>query len=301
MAKLKKWKDGFEKKGLKVNVGKTKVMRCSAETTVVREAGKFPCSICGKGVGRNSILCSGCGKWVHKKCSGVKGRLKPDASYQCGRCKTPRAVTPVGVEWRICELETGVTGECVQEFCYLGDMLGANVGAGDAARVRVGCGWKKFRELSPILMARGASLALKGRIYSACVRSAMIYGSETWPVKVEDTQKLERAERMMVRHMCGVTLKDRKSSQELRERLEIEGVTDIIRRGRLRWFGHVERKKDNDLVKACQRLDITGKRGKGRGKKTWRECVEEDMKVLGVREQDAQGREVWRGVIWETI
>jgi DNA-directed RNA polymerase subunit RPC12/RpoP len=94
MAKLKKWKDGFEKKGLIVNVGKTKVMRCSTETNVVWEAGKFLCSICRKGVGRNSILCSDCGKWVHKKCSGMKGRLEPDASYQCMRCKTPRAVTP---------------------------------------------------------------------------------------------------------------------------------------------------------------------------------------------------------------
>jgi hypothetical protein len=62
----------------------------------------------------------------------------------------------------------GVTVECVQEFCYLSDMLGADGGAGNATRVRVGCGWKKFRELSPILTARGASLALKGRIYSAC-------------------------------------------------------------------------------------------------------------------------------------
>jgi hypothetical protein len=123
----------------------------------------------------------------------------------------------------------------------------------------------------------------------------MIYGSETWPVKIEDTQKLER---MMVRHMCGVTLKDRKSAQVLRERLGIDSVTDIIRTGRLRWFGHVERKEDNDWVKACQRLEITGKRGKGRGKKTWRECVEQDMKVLGVRQQDAQDHVVWRGVTW---
>ena len=38
---------------------------------------------------------------------------------------------------------------------------------------------------------RGASLKLKGKIYSACVRSSMIYGSETWLMKVEDKQRLE--------------------------------------------------------------------------------------------------------------
>jgi len=42
-----------------------------------------PCGICKKGVERNSIECSGCKKWIHKKCSGIKGTLKgiPAASY----------------------------------------------------------------------------------------------------------------------------------------------------------------------------------------------------------------------------
>ena len=46
---------------------------------------------------------------------------------------------------------------------------------------------------------------LKGKIYSACVRSSMIYGSETLPMKVEEKQRLERAERMMVRHVWSHT------------------------------------------------------------------------------------------------
>ena len=88
--------------------------------------------------------------------------------------------------------------------------------------------------LSPILTTRGASLKLKGKIYSACVRSSMVYGSDTWSMKVEDKQRLERAERMMVRYMCGVTLKDRKSCEELRQRLRIDSVSDVLRRNRLR-------------------------------------------------------------------
>ena len=65
---------------------------------------------------------------------------------------------------------------------------------------------------------------------------------------------------MMVRHICGVTLMDRFSSEELRRRLGIDSVTEVVRRGRLRWFGHVERKDDNDWVKACHRVKATGKR-----------------------------------------
>ena len=90
-------------------------------------------------------------------------------------------------------------------------------------------------------------------------------------MKVEGRQRLERAERMMMRHMFGV----RKSCEELRQRLGIDSVSDVLRRNRSRWFGHVEKKNDDDWVKACQRLEVSGERGRGRSKKTWRECVAE--------------------------
>jgi hypothetical protein len=39
--------------------------------------------------------------------------------------------------------------------------------------------------------------------------------------------------------MCGVTLGDRRRSVELKERLGIECVAEVVRRGWLGWFGHV--------------------------------------------------------------
>ena len=47
----------------------------------------------------------------------------------------------------------------------------------------------------------------------------MLHGSETWPVRKENVVTLQRAEMRMVRWMCGVKLKDRLPSKELRERL----------------------------------------------------------------------------------
>ena len=85
----------------------------------------------------------------------------------------------------------------------------------EAARARVRCAWAKFKELSPILMARGASYRIQGKIYKACVQSALTYGTETWAMKKANLQSLARTERMMVRWMCGVSLKDRKRSVDL--------------------------------------------------------------------------------------
>ena len=85
----------------------------------------------------------------------------------------------------------------------------------EAARARVSCTWAKFKELSHILTVRGASYHMKGKIYKACVQSVRTYGTETWAMKAANLQSLERTERMMVRWMCGVSLKDRKRSVDL--------------------------------------------------------------------------------------
>ena len=295
LEKIERWKDGMERKGLKVNIGKTKVMRCKVGAGRVEDSGKWPCGICRKGVGGNSINCVLCRKWIHHRCSGVKGRLQGVVDYQCKRCTNGDLENPD----KMGELALGHGDklEYVDRFCYLGDMIGAGGGAEDAARTRVKCSWGKFRELAPILTSRGASLKVKGKIYRACVQSVMVYGSETWAMKVEDMQRLERTERMMIRWMCGVTLKDRKSNIELRERLGVESVSEVVRRSRLRWFGHVERKSGDDWVATCRDLEVEGVKGRGRGIKTWMQCVNEDMNKLKLRKEDAQDRPGWRNAI----
>ena len=59
---------------------------------------------------------------------------------------------------------------------------------------------------------------------------------------------------MMIRWMCGVTLKDRCRYEELRKRLEIEDVADVVRKSRLVWFGHLERMVAGDWVSACRNM-----------------------------------------------
>ena len=55
----------------------------------------------------------------------------------------------------------------------------------------------------------------------------------------------------MVTWMCGIKLKDRLPSKELRERLGVDDIALILQQNRLRWYGHVLRKDDDDWVKKC--------------------------------------------------
>ena len=92
---------------------------------------------------------------------------------------------------------------------------------------------------------RWVFLKLKREIYDACVHRVLVYGSETWAMNAEDLARLERAERMMVQMICGVSLKGRKHSNEILSRSGIECVENKIQRARLRLLGHVEQKRTN--------------------------------------------------------
>ena len=42
-------------------------------------------------------------------------------------------------------------------------------------------------------------------------------------------------------------------------------------------------------------------RCKGRNRKTWNECVEDDMKVLGLHSEWAVFRDMWRDIMWANV
>ena len=63
------------------------------------------------------------------------------------------------------------------------------------------------------------------------------------------------------------------------------------------WFGHVERKSEDDWVSACRNVVVAGVRCAGRGRKTWYECMKDDMKALGLHPEWAVFRDMWRGFI----
>ena len=143
------------------------------------------------------------------------------------------------------------------------------------------------------------SLIMRGRLYSICVRSSMLHGSESWPVRKENVVALQRAEMRMVRWMCGVKLKDRLPSKELRERLGVDDIALILQQNRLRWYGHVLRKDDDDWVKKCMEYEVEDSRTRGRPKRTWKEVVQEDCQARKLNKEDAMNHCKWRKVIKE--
>ena len=94
----------------------------------------------------------------------------------------------------------------------------------------------------------------------------------------------------IVRWMCGVKIQDRNTipSKGLRERLGLDDIILVLQQNRLRWYGHVLRKEDNDWVKKCMGYEVEGP------KNTSREIVEKDCQVCKLNSEDAVDHNRWR-------
>ena len=84
-------------------------------------------------------------------------------------------------------------------------MISCYGGASETVSARIGSAWKKFRELSGVLVRKqGLSLGQRGKIYQCCVRPVLLYCCETWELTVADEVRLRGVERRVIRMMHGV-------------------------------------------------------------------------------------------------
>jgi len=92
----------------------------------------------------NSIQCTSCQKWVHRKCSGIKGSMyKVMKTFICRGCVNP--VTGTG--YTSVDIGVNANPELVDKFCYLDDMLRVDRDADAAVETRIRIGWNEFRQL----------------------------------------------------------------------------------------------------------------------------------------------------------
>ena len=252
----------------------------------LKDSGQYPCGVCRSGVGSNSLLCSGCNHWVHKKCSGITGSLNISNTFRCSRCLgTARSID--ARPYKSLLLQDDLI-DVVDSICYLGDMISAGGGCELSTINRTRVAWGKFHELLPLLTDKSLSLATKGMLYATCVRSAMLHAHECMAPVLKDLSKLQSTDRSMMRWICGVKLKDQVNSCVLLEKLKIPDLVEQCRLNRLRWYGHVER--SDGWIKKVTEVNGEGRSRPGGGKKHWSKVITEDMRLMGFTKAEAQNR-----------
>jgi hypothetical protein len=184
-----------------------------------------------------------------------------------------------------------------KEFKYLGATLQEDGTCGREVKRRVQAGWNGWRKVSGVICDRKVSARLKGKIYSTVVRPAMLYAMETAALTKRQEGELEVAELRMLRFAMGVTRMDKIRNEYIRGSAGLEKIGKKLREGRLRWYGHVLRRNEEYVGKRVLNMGLPGTRRRGRPKRRFMDVVREDMRELGVTEEDAVNRRVWRQTI----
>ena len=140
---------------------------------------------------------------------------------------------------------------------------------------------------------RQVPLLTRGKVYSSCVRSVMLHAAETWAMKADTLNRLRRNDRAMIRWICNVKAKDEVSSDSLLTKLGIQDLDVVLRTGRMRWFGHVER--STGWISEVRKLNVVAQKRSGRPRKSWDEVIKNDRKKLDMDSADPQNRSEWRG------
>nr|XP_027231091.1 uncharacterized protein LOC113822749 [Penaeus vannamei] len=71
----------------------------------------------------------------------------------------------------------------VPAFKYLGSHVTEDGEVDVEVNQRLQSGWQAWRRFSGLLCDKKISARLKGKVYKTAVRPAILYGSETWPIK----------------------------------------------------------------------------------------------------------------------
>ena len=101
----------------------------------------------------------------------------------------------------------------------------------------------------------------------------------------------------MVRWMCGKKISDRVRLSTMHQEIGISSLETCLRIRRLRWFGHIERQPADTWPNAVRHLVVPGTAPRGRPKKRWQDCVNEDLRALKLKKEDAMERDKWRSLI----
>ena len=74
-----------------------------------------------------------------------------------------------------------------------------------------------------------------------------------------------------------------RTNRELEETSKGENIVKLIEGQTISWLGHLERIEEDRMPKKIFTQELEGTRRRGRPKKRWKEEVERDLQLLGVR------------------
>ncbi len=151
---------------------------------------------------------------------------------------------------------------------------------------------------------------MKQGLRNSILLPLLTYGSENWTWNGVQQSRVHAVEMSYWRGVCRVSRWDRLSNDSVNERHGMRergsgvgcGVVEWVKRSTLRWFSHIERMENEELVKVYQ-SSVEGPNRSGRSLGRWEDKVKEYVSARQVRGNGMEwarrkcvDRERWRSV-----
>jgi len=154
-----------------------------------------------------------------------------------------------------------------------------------------------------LFRSRLSSRATKIVLYKTLIRQVVSCGAEAWTLTKKEKQTVLIFERKIFRRIYGPKYEkaewESRTNREIEEMGKGENIVKWIKGQRISWLGQLERMEEDRIPKKIFIQELEGTRRMGRPRKRWKEEVERDLHVLGVRRwrELVADRKKWKDIV----
>ena len=112
-------------------------------------------------------------------------------------------------------------------------------------------------------------------------------------MKKKDEMLMNKTEMRMLRWIQGVSLREHKRNEDIREAATVQSIRTHLMQKRLRWYGHVSHRDDSHMTRTVLDMVVEGVIPRGRPTLRYMDTIRRDIKKNGLTDVNILDRKDW--------